>query len=408
MIDQLMQDAEVVGAAGAVRPEGSDVTDAIARATWSVLAEPGDGVAGALIGEAGAAEALRMAFDGPVHRDAASRPTFPQAERALREARARWRLRASPAAVLQALRGAAHVGASLLLPGDASWPTALDDLGVNTPLALWVRGEAGLLATKRHLSLVGARASSSYGDLIAAEIGGDLADSGTVIVSGGAYGIDGAAHRAALGVGGPTVAFLAGGVDRAYPAGHASLLRRIAEQGAVVSEVPCGGAPTKWRFLARNRLIAAVGDATVVVEAGWRSGSLNTAGHASTLGRPLGAVPGPVTSATSAGCHRLLREYDAVCVTSSADVRELCGGQAGLGVPAGSGVTPSGEVTDPQRVRLLDAMSTRTGLASVELARRSGLDPGTVASLLGLLDLEGVVERAGDGWRRVSAARGPR
>lgn len=407
MIDQLLQDAEVVGAAGEVRPGGDDVTEAVARAAWSVLAEPGDGVAGALIAEAGAAEALRMAFDGAVARGAESGATFPQAARALREARARWRLRASPATVLEALRGAAHVGASLLIPGDESWPTAVDDLGVNAPIALWVRGEAGLLATERHLSLVGARASSSYGDLIAAEIGGDLADSGTVIVSGGAYGIDGAAHRAALGVGGPTVAFLAGGVDRAYPAGHASLLRRIAEQGAVASEVPCGGAPTKWRFLARNRLIAAVGDATVVVEAGWRSGSLNTAGHASTLGRPLGAVPGPVTSATSAGCHRLLREYDAVCVTSSADVRELCGGQAERLSSAGSGAS-SGVAIDPQRVRLLDAMSTRTAVASVELARRSGLDPGSVTSLLGLLDLEGVVERAGDGWRRVSASRGAR
>ncbi|CAH0123439.1 Putative DNA processing protein DprA [Microbacterium oxydans] len=248
-----------------------------------------------------------------------------------------------------------------------------------------------------NLSVVGARASSSYGELIAAEISGDLADSGTVIVSGGAYGIDGAVHRAALGVDGSTVAFLAGGVDRAYPAGHASMFRRIAEQGAVVSELPCGAAPTKWRFLSRNRLIAALGDATVVVEAGWRSGSLNTAGHASALGRPLGAVPGPVTSAASAGCHRLLREYDAVCVTSSADVRELCG--------LGKGNGPTEASDDPRRTRLLDAMGARVAVTSAELSRRSGLAADTIRSMLGLLELEGIVERAGEGWRRVGRGR---
>lgn len=402
MIDQLREDEQIVRAAAEVRPEGVDATDAIARAAWSVLAEPGDGVAGALIGELGAADALRVALDDRVPRGGTANIARPHADRALREARARWRLRASPAAVLEALRGAAHVGASLLIPGDANWPISLDDLGMNTPSALWVRGDAGLLVAEQHLSLVGARASSSYGELIAAEIGGDLADSGTVIVSGGAYGIDGAAHRAALGVDGPTVAFLAGGVDRAYPAGHANLLRRIADQGAVVSEVPCGAAPTKWRFLARNRLIAAMGDATVVVEAGWRSGSLNTAGHASTLGRPLGAVPGPVTSASSAGCHRLLREYDAVCVTSAAEVRELYGSRVS---PLGSDGVHTQASSDPHRIRLLDAMSTRTGVSPTELARRSGLEPGTVMSLLGLLDLDGIVERAGEGWRRVPAAR---
>ena len=141
-----------------------------------------------------------------------------------------------------------------------------------------------------------------------------LVDRGFTIVSGAAYGIDGMAHRAALASGGTTVAFLAGGVDRFYPLGHEALLGRIAEQGAVVAELPCGSAPTKWRFLQRNRLIAAATEATIVLEAGMRSGSLNTAGHAAALGRPLGAVPGPVTSPASAGCHRLLREYDAVCV----------------------------------------------------------------------------------------------
>jgi DNA processing protein len=242
------------------------------------------------------------------------------------------------------------------------------------------------------VAIVGARASSGYGEHVAAEISGDLAATGAVIVSGGAYGIDGAAHRAALGVQGATVAFLAGGVDRAYPAGHQQLLRQIVNQGAVVSELPCGAAPTKWRFLARNRLIAALGHATVVVEAGWRSGSLNTAGHAAALGRPLGAVPGPVTSATSAGCHRLLREYDALCVTSAAEVRELCGVSEAASVAQ--------EAADPERIRLLDAMSARSRASVQELARRSGLAPDRVRALLGILQLEEEADHDDGGWRR--------
>ncbi len=155
------------------------------------------------------------------------------------------------------------------------------------------------------------------------EASAGLVDRGFAIVSGGAYGIDGMAHRAALASDGTTIAFLAGGIDRFYPLGHESLLTRIAQTGAVVSELPCGAAPTKWRFLQRNRLIAAASQATVVLEAGIRSGSLNTAGHAAALGRPLGAVPGPVTSPASAGCHRLLREFDAMCVVDADQMAEL-------------------------------------------------------------------------------------
>lgn len=394
MIDTLLGDSAIVAAARAVRPADDDVTDAIARAAWTVLAEPGDGVAGALINELGATEALRVGIDD--HGGLLLPPSSSaRSTRAFTEARARWRPRASVQRIRDALRSAGDVDVTLLIPGDLHWPARLDDLGVNAPSALWVRGDSRLLGVGPHLSLVGARASSAYGDLVAAEIAGDLADTGTVIVSGGAYGIDGAAHRAALGVGGPTVAFLAGGVDRAYPAGHAQLLRRVVDRGAVASELPCGAAPTKWRFLSRNRLIAALGDATVVVEAGWRSGSLNTAGHASSLGRPLGAVPGPVTSATSAGCHRLLREYDAICVTSSSDVRELFG--------TATASTVGSETSDPTRTRLLDAMSPRASVSASELARRSGLATETVLSTLGLLELEGVVRRGGDGWRRAPA-----
>jgi DNA processing protein len=394
VIDELFASTEALDEVRLLREE-NDVVDALARAAWSVLAEPGDGIAGALIHALGAEEALRYAVDGTQRAgavDALLDTADARVRRAVAEGRRRWAPRVQVRAVHDALRGAREVGAQLLLPGDDLWPHALDDLGVNAPIALWVRGDPRRWVVTPRVSIVGARASSGYGDHVAAELAGDLAASGALIVSGGAYGIDGAAHRAALGVGGGTVAFLAGGVDRAYPAGHHGLLKQIAEEGAVLSELPCGAAPTKWRFLARNRLIAALGDATVVVEAGWRSGSLNTAGHAATLGRPLGAVPGAVTSASSAGCHRLLREYDAVCVTSAADVRELCG-------VAFDGTTAQ-ESADPERVRVLDALSARTALPTVEIARRSGLSVERVLSQLGLMELEGVVHPVGGGWRR--------
>lgn len=385
MIDVLLGDAETRRAATAARPH-DDPQTTLARVAWSVLAEPGDGVAGALVSQLGAAEALRFAL---------SDDRFDLAEKAIQDGRRRWVPRAQPSAVRDALRGAVEVGAQLLLPGDEEWPDALDDLGEHAPAVLWVRGDPTQLTVPHRVSIVGARAATSYGDAVAAELAGDLAGGGAVVVSGGAYGIDGSAHRAALGAGGGTVAFLAGGVDRAYPAGHQQLFERIRSSGAVVSELPCGAAPTKFRFLSRNRLIAALGAATVVVEAGWRSGSLNTAGHASSLARPLGAVPGPVTSAASAGCHRLMREYDAQCVTNAGEVRELMGIEA-AGMDAAAR-------THPDHTRLLDAMSTRTPHPPAEIARTAGLSEERTKALLGTLSLDGLVERADDGWRRIPA-----
>ncbi|PKQ35850.1 MAG: DNA-protecting protein DprA [Actinobacteria bacterium HGW-Actinobacteria-11] len=396
MMRLLLGDTELMAAARRIHG-GEAVADCVARAAWTVIAEPGDAVAGALIGALGAVEALSVAAGGR------SRSPFTDDNgevgfRALREAQARWRPRLQQEAVRSAFLGALEIGARLVIPGDPQWPEALDDLGPHAPSALWVRGRVELLTASPRVSMVGARASSGYGEQVAAELAGDLASTGAVVVSGGAYGIDGAVHRAALGVGGATIAFLAGGVDRAYPVGHQRLLQQISEHGAVVSEPPCGTAPTKWRFLARNRLIAALGQATVVVEAGWRSGSLNTAGHAATLGRPLGAVPGPVTSASSAGCHRLLREYDAQCVTSAAEVRELWGQL--------DGVPTAGALEDPNRTRVLDALTTRSVLSVDEIARRSGLSAERVRSLLGLLHLEGDVDANGTGWRRAPRPRG--
>lgn len=383
---ELIDDAELAAAARLLRPD-ADAEEVAARVAWSVLVEPGDGVAGTLVQRLGAVEALRSAFAS----DALSLPGVVPS-RALSEGLARWRPRARTRTVRDALLSAHSAGARLLLPGDELWPEGLHDLDAHQPLLLWARGNPDALRAATAAAIVGARAATSYGEAVAGEIAGDLATGGTLVVSGGAYGIDGAAHRAALGAGGLTAAFLAGGVDRAYPIGHQQLFDRIRQEGVVLSEVPCGSAPTKWRFLARNRLIAAHGLATVVVEAGWRSGTLNTAGHASSLGRPLGAVPGPVTSAASAGCHRLLREFDAVCVTSAREVRELWGE---TGASAAASMPP-----DHDRTRLLDAMSARSPREAADIARRSGLSVERVRALVGLLALEGVAEKREDGWIR--------
>lgn len=358
------------------------ILDRFARARWSAIAEPGDADAGRLIDSLGPAAALDWL-------DAAGAGL---ADPALADAVDRWLPRVRLVDTPLHLRQAARFGARLIVPGDPEWPTGLDDLGVHAPLALWVRGDAGLLGRlDRSIAIVGARAATGYGEHVTVEVASGLVDRGFAIVSGAAFGIDGAAHRAALASGGSTVAFLAGGVDRFYPSAHETLLTRIVDRGAVVSEVPCGTAPTKWRFLQRNRLIAAASSATVVVEAGWRSGSLNTAGHAAQLGRPLGAVPGPVTSSASTGCHRLIRDYDAVCVTTAQEMAELVDPAASVGRVPGD---PS-----PDRIRVLDAL-TRTGRDLARIAAISGMSLDAVRAELGMLELDGLATEGPSGWRR--------
>jgi DNA processing protein len=215
----------------------------------------------------------------------------------------------------------AETGIRLITPGDTEWPRQLADLGDDQPIALWLRGTADLTTcTRRSISIVGSRASTSYGSYVAADMATALAQNGWTIISGGAYGIDAAAHRGALGADGTTIAVLACGSDRPYPAGHANLLDAIAANGVIVSEWPPGRNATRLRFLTRNRLIAAISGATVIVEAGNRSGSLNTARHATELGRPLMAVPGPVTSEQSAGTNALIRDGRARLITSAEDI----------------------------------------------------------------------------------------
>jgi DNA processing protein len=385
------------------------LSERFARAAWLTIAEPGDGVAGALVrllGAGGALTALledwsanRVADESRMCREEAAVETGA----AMSEARERWRLRLKSSTVARSFEQAARVGARLLTPSDPLWPDRLTGLENYAPTALWCRGsEAALDAFSTSISLVGARASSGYGEHVAMESSAGLVDRGFAIVSGAAYGIDGMAHRAALASRGVTFAFLAGGVDRFYPTGHDALLGRIVEGGAVLSELPCGSAPTRWRFLQRNRLIAAVSRATIVLEAGSRSGSLNTAGHAASLGKPLGAVPGPVTSPSSAGCHRLLREYDAVCVTNAAQMAELAGEPDPQAIPVGHGLGGEPTRRSADETRVMDALSKRAARTVTEIATRAGMSESSVAATLGSLGIDGAVRENDKGWRAVS------
>lgn len=357
----------------------------VARLALTSIAEPGDADMGWLVSELGAAETWRrLSADAAVPLDRATAEA----------AQARWRPRVAHVEVADQQGRAQRVGATFLIPTDELWPASVDDLDVHAPLGLWVRGDAGLLCAASSVAVVGARAATGYGEHVTGELAAEVALAGVVTVSGGAYGIDGAAHRATLAVGGGTIAVLAGGVDRVYPAGHANLLASIARDGAVVSELPLGVGPTKWRFLLRNRIIAALAQATVVVEAGWRSGSLNTAAHAASLGRPLGAVPGPITSPASAGCHRLLREFDAMCITSASDVEELIGG---IRATTAEEHEVGGYAGDPVN-RVHACLRSRAPRTTEDLAQHTGLAIAVVESALGLLQLNGRARAVGEGW----------
>jgi len=388
-----------------------------ARAAWSRLAEPGDAVAAALREALGPVAALDVVLGGAV--DGPQLPGeagTPRARAALRAALERWRPRVEGLDPRRDADALARLGGRVVVPGDEEWPRRLDDLGDACPPCLWVRG-AGALGplVERSVALVGSRASSAYGEHVAAELAAGLAERGVAVVSGGAFGIDAAAHRAALAVGGVTVAVLACGVDRAYPVAHEALLSRIAAEHVVVAEQPPGAAPTRWRFLERNRLIAAASSAVVVVEAAWRSGALSTATRAAALLRPLGAVPGPVTSSTSAGCHRVLRELQATCVTDASEVLELVDAASGSVVPvpverARSGRRRPLEGLEGDDLRVADALPVRRGAPVASVARAAGLAERTVLACLGRLSLSGHAEEVGADergglWRR--GAPGP-
>lgn len=298
------------------------------------------------------------------------------------------------------LRTTDAIGARLLLPSHHHWPTPLSDLEF-PPFALWTRGVLSEVGWERSIAVVGSRAATAYGLHVAGELGYDLASAGYLVVSGAAFGIDAAAHRGALAADVPTIAVLAGGVDRPYPVAHTELLAKIRDNGLVVSEAPPGSAPRRERFLARNRLIAALTRGTVVVEAGLRSGALSSAGHAERLGRVVAAVPGPVTSAASSGVNCWIRDGRAVLVSNAAECIELVAPAGeGLLVPPRDPAQLAHDDLEPVPRRVLESLPKARATTVERLAVVAGLGGREVIAALGLLELKGTVERADGGWRR--------
>lgn len=299
-------------------------------------------------------------------------------------------------------------GVRFVVPGDEEWPPGLDDLAGlppvqrrgGVPLGLWLRGPGQLRAlSERSVAVVGSRAATAYGNGVAADLGADLADAGLTVVSGGAFGIDAAAHRGALAVGGPSVGVVANGVDVAYPPGNARIFETLAARHLVVSELPPGSHPTRVRFLARNRLIAALSCGTVVVEAAIRSGARNTAGWAVAMSRPLMAVPGPVHSSASVGPHLMVRSGQAVLVTRAAEVLELVSPSGEHLLDQDQGPVRRTDALDPTRLSVFEALSARRWRTPGELATASGVR--VPACLAALSELESLGLATGDarGWR---------
>ncbi|MFJ6376376.1 DNA-processing protein DprA [Pseudarthrobacter oxydans] len=385
------------------------------RAALSRLMEPQDAAGLALVQAAGAVDALRVATGqlsaGPelereitaLLSDGGPGTSWAGLAASLK----RWHPRIPDLAPERDLATMARLGGRLIIPSDELWPVQLADLGIQEPICLWWRGQQQPLpGAATSIALVGSRDSTSYGASVTGDLAYSLAQRGFTVVSGGAYGIDAHAHRAALaGASGavPTIAVMAGGVDRFYPSGNDDLLRAVSNQGAVLAEVPPGSAPTRYRFLQRNRIIAALSAVTVVVEARWRSGALNTAHHAETLGRAVGAVPGSVHSANSAGCHRLLRDGGAVCVTDAAEVAELAG-PSGSALPDprhGQAAVQDGLTLED--LILLDALPLRSVTSVEKLSVVAGLAQESVRAGLGRLGLLGLAVPERGGWKRGKA-----
>ena len=291
----------------------TDADERFARAAWAMITEPGDAGAGRIVQTLGHRNALELLRRDPDMLEAVA-PDAGVPHRVTD-----WSRRLRDTTIRDALRDAERSDITLIDPATVPGMT---DLGEEIPHLLWVRGDVQALAASRRVTLGGARAATGYGCHVANTIGAELAADGVSVHSGLSYGIDGEAHRAALAAGGSTVAWLASGIDRPYPAGHSNLTELIARTpgSAVVAELAPGAVPTRWRFLGRARILSAATLATVIVEAGWRSGAIHLAGRARMLGRPVGAVPGSTLSPASAGCHRLIQDGIARLVTGTPDI----------------------------------------------------------------------------------------
>ncbi|PQD98689.1 DNA-protecting protein DprA [Mycobacterium sp. EPG1] len=308
-----------------------------------------------------------------------------------------------------------RMGGRLLTDRDDEWPHGAFAAfrgadrdkrpDARAPLVLWVLGPSRLCdIAERSAAIVGTRAATSYGEYVAADLAAGLVERDVAVISGGAYGIDGAAHRAALSCDGETVAVLAAGLDVPYPAGHSALLHRVGKHGLLVSEYPPGIRPTRRQFLTRNRLVAALGRATVVVEAGVRSGAANTAGWAHALGRPVCAVPGPITSASSVGCHELLKRRDVTLVTRAADVVEVAGRCGELAPDLDRPTTGLDDLSD-EELAVFEALPGR-GMRTVdEIAVTAGIPATEVLGPLTMLNVRGLATQENGCWRLAKSWR---
>lgn len=302
-----------------------------------------------------------------------------------------------------------RMGGRLLTDGDDEWPYLAFQAFRTVdrtkrphalpPLVLWVLGPSRLSDIQdRSAAIVGTRAATNYGEYATADLTAGLVEKEVAVVSGGAYGIDGAAHRAALASDGETVAVLAAGLDVPYPAGHSALLHRVGKQGLLVSEYPPGTRPTRRQFLTRNRLVAALGKATVVVEAGIRSGAANTAGWADALGRIVCAVPGPITSSSSIGCHVLIRDRKAILVSRAAEVVELVG-RIGEFAPEHERPVSDLDGLSDDELAVYEALPGRGTRSVEEIAVTAGKPATQVLGPLTMLNVRGLAIQENGCWK---------
>ena len=380
---------------------GSD-RDRMARVALTWLAEPGNRAVWTMVHAAGAVATLDRLLDGDIP------------AKSLRSA-VRARTAAGDARELaeKALDRADRLGARIVVPADEEWPARVDDLATleldvggkinqdtRPPLCIWARGPWSLRAAfERSVAVVGARAATPYGIHVTSEIGFGLAEREWTVVSGGAFGIDSAAHQAALAANGLTVAVLAGGLDRPYPNGNAAMFERIGETGLLITEWPPGSDPLRHRFLIRNRVIAAATTGTVLVEAAARSGAVQTMSRVLALNRTAMIVPGPVTSAMSVGCHEMLRNYPyARVVTGLPHVLEEVGRIGEYLADPPRGPQHARDELDEDSRLVLEAVPLRGTAAPEQLAAEAGVSLRTALRRLSLLELAGLVVRRDGGF----------
>lgn len=406
-----------------------------ARVRIGSVCEPGDVVAQCLVAVRGPVEADRLIHGGAPEplawaeiEEALRTAGYASPRQAYRAAGARWAQRAGQVTASALLHEMAATGTRFVPPEDPVWPPGLADLGLSAPFGLWVRGPSGaadgeevrgrLEALSRSISIVGARDATGYGRSVTHSLAAAAAEAGLTVVSGGAFGIDKQAHVSATArarrIGAehpPTVAVLAGGIAKPYPAAHTELLQDICTDGLLLSEATPGAAPTRWRFLQRNRLIAALGRALIVVEARQRSGALSTAHHALAIGREVGAVPGSIEQAASEGCHLLIAESGAHLVSSPGaalrlpvdpEMRRIVPEEVAARFDRRAAPRRSTDGMTEEQQAVYEATPVRAAAEIESIARVASVPIGRARAVLGEFEMAGLVTRSAGRWVRCS------